>query len=442
MYYLFSLMGENNQENGCLLGRVSCTTFNILAPIYKRLSDKTRESEFSELWISRNETILDKLLEIKSSIICLQEFWVENEELVKMYEKRLGEAGYRTYKLARTNNRGDGLLAAVHQNSFHVLNYKECVFNGIGDRVAQLFDVELLVPPEDQIHKVGMRTILVNTHLIFPHDYKYCFARLKQFIESYFKEYKLSSIPIILCGDWNGSMKGNVCRFLLSQGFVSAYDIAHPYIGHIVNKCKWVSHHNHRGNICAVDFVWLHNPNILRKPLKRSFMEALLRNFYQLQSKVTENICALPFPRVDLTSVTCTQFSEALTELKLAGPPFNVFIAEEIKDLWDHIDCNGDGVINMSHFFQQHGKYTEQPETPSEETDDALTTMSTVGFNVVKAMLFPEEVEQGTWPQSYSLSDHALLTVELSMVPIAHCDSAEKLTRVKNNENKFLIGSL
>lgn len=68
----------------------------------------------------------------------------------------------------------------MHKKSFHVLNYKECVFNGIGDRVAQLFDVELVVPPEDRIHKLGMRTILVNTHLVFPHDYRYCFARLKQ----------------------------------------------------------------------------------------------------------------------------------------------------------------------------------------------------------------------------------------------------------------------
>lgn len=93
-------------------------------------------------------------------------------------------------------------------------------------------------------------------------------------------------------------------------------------------------------------------------------------------------------------------------------------------------------------FQQQQGKYTEQPETRSEETDDALTRMSTVGFNVVKAKLFPKEVEQGTWPQNYSLSDHALLTVELSVVPIAHCNPPEKLTGVKNNENKFLIGSL
>lgn len=39
-----------------------------------------------------------------------QEFWVGNEDLVSMYEKRLGDAGYVTYKLARTNNRGDGTL--------------------------------------------------------------------------------------------------------------------------------------------------------------------------------------------------------------------------------------------------------------------------------------------------------------------------------------------
>lgn len=27
-----------------------------------------------------------------------------------MYEKRLGDAGYLSYKLGRTNNRGDGII--------------------------------------------------------------------------------------------------------------------------------------------------------------------------------------------------------------------------------------------------------------------------------------------------------------------------------------------
>lgn len=118
-----------------------------------------------------------------------------------------------------------------------------------------------------------------------------------------------------MCRDWNGSMKCNVCKFLLSQGFVSTYDIAHHYVDTSGGPCKvfrfhrclfddwssfsqadawlvtWggqisylclqcVSHHNHRGNIGAVDFVWLLNPNVYRKPLKRSFMEALLANVY------------------------------------------------------------------------------------------------------------------------------------------------------------------
>jgi len=39
----------------------------------------------------------------------MQEFWVGNEELVDMYEKRLGDAGYIHFKLGRTNNRGDGM---------------------------------------------------------------------------------------------------------------------------------------------------------------------------------------------------------------------------------------------------------------------------------------------------------------------------------------------
>ena len=38
----------------------------------------------------------------------MQEFWVGNEELVNLYDKRLGDAGYINFKLGRTNNRGDG----------------------------------------------------------------------------------------------------------------------------------------------------------------------------------------------------------------------------------------------------------------------------------------------------------------------------------------------
>lgn len=44
-----------------------------------------------------------------SSFSCIQEFWVGSDELVEMYDTRLGDAGYVNFKLARTNNRGDGM---------------------------------------------------------------------------------------------------------------------------------------------------------------------------------------------------------------------------------------------------------------------------------------------------------------------------------------------
>ena len=36
--------------------------------------------------------------------------WLGNEEFVRLYEKTLDDAGYDCFKLARTNNRGDGMV--------------------------------------------------------------------------------------------------------------------------------------------------------------------------------------------------------------------------------------------------------------------------------------------------------------------------------------------
>ncbi|XAR60173.1 hypothetical protein NMG60_11033433 [Bertholletia excelsa] len=390
---------EQQPRSSDSIGTVSCTTFNILAPIYKRLNGKNCESEFREIWLGRNISILDGLLNLSSSIICLQEFWVHNEELVKLYDKRLGDAGYVTYKLARTNNRGDGLLTAVHQSHFHVLNHQEFLFNDIGDRVAQLLHLELLVPSsQSQYTGVQKDVLLVNTHLIFPHDSSYCFVRLQQvckilhYLDSYCHEHQLPCVPIILCGDWNGSKKGNVYKFLESQGFVSSYDIAHPCTDEHEEISKWISHHNHRGNACGVDFIWLRNPSKPRRPLKESFTEAVVGNI----------------------------------KLGLTNHPEDGLTTEEIKDLWEHMDTNGDGFIDSSDFARAWNPCTlVQPEEDgdgnrkqTEEPLDALTVATGIGFNVSKAMFLPSEVEMGMWPENYSLSDHAQLTVEFSVVKL------------------------
>lgn len=40
----------------------------------------------------------------------------------------------------------------------------------------------------------------------------------------------------------------------------------------------------------------------------------------------------------------------------------------------------------------------------------------TIGFSVKNAVFFPPEVEKGRWPEDFSLSDHARLTVVFSPI--------------------------
>ncbi|KMT16455.1 hypothetical protein BVRB_3g050770 isoform B [Beta vulgaris subsp. vulgaris] len=410
---------------------ITCTTFNILAPIYKRLSDEKqneagRESDYRAYWLARNQRILDWLLRERSTIICLQEFWVGNEELVSMYEKRLGDAGYINFQLARTNNRGDGLLTAVHRDYFRVINHRDLLLNDIGDRVAQLLHVELVNPFFlNRSTNVRQEILIVNTHLLFPHDSSLCLVRLHQVyeilqnVESYQKEFKLNPMPILLCGDWNGSKRGHVYKFLRSQGFVSSYDTAHQYTD--ADAHKWVSHRNHRGNICGVDFIWLLNPNRYRKLLKTSWNETVFSMFKTLlrRASLTETD-AFAFLKAHSGGdyIIYSGFCEALRQLNLAGHCYGLS-EEEMKDLWVQADIDGNGVLDFSEFQQRiwNLEDTDDGSVHDNDVHDMMPGMQqAIGFSVKNAVLFPTEVEKGMWPEDYSLSDHARLTVVFSPV--------------------------
>ncbi|XP_023925290.2 uncharacterized calcium-binding protein At1g02270 isoform X2 [Quercus suber] len=427
---------EQEQEQGCL----SCTTFNILAPIYKRLDQQNqglRESEYRAMWVSRNQRILDWLLYKSSSIICLQEFWVESEELVNMYQQRLGDAGYITFNLARTNNRGDGLLTAIHKDYLRVLNYRELLFNDCGDRVAQLLHVQSVVPfLPNRKGNIGQEMLIVNTHLLFPHDSSLSLVRLHQvykilqYLESYQRENKLKRIPIILCGDWNGSKRGHVYKFLRSQGFVSSYDDAHKYTDSDADAHKWVSHRNHRGNICGVDFIWLCNPNKSRKPLITSWAEAVFSIIkYLLRKASLAEDDAFAFLKGDNQGdfITFSALHEALRQVNLIGHPFGLSF-QEMKKLWAQADINGDGVIDYEEFKKiWNPKWLEQSEEYLEtmiEEPKQGTNEEAIGFRVKNALLFPREAEKAMWPENYSLSDHASLNVVFSPLSL-QCFSAQ-----------------
>lgn len=59
--------------------------------------------------------------------------------------------------------------------------------------------------------------------------------------------------------------------------------------------------------------------------------------------------------------------------------------------------------------------YSGQGEKASDGAS-ILNTEQTIGFSIKNAVLFPTEVEKGLWPEDYSLSDHARLTVVFSPV--------------------------
>lgn len=74
-----------------------------------------------------------------------------------------------------------GLLTAVRRDRFSVLNYRELHFNDFGDRVAQLFHVQLASPfSQNQRGNVQQEMLIVNTHLLFPHDSSLSIVRLHQ----------------------------------------------------------------------------------------------------------------------------------------------------------------------------------------------------------------------------------------------------------------------
>lgn len=407
------------------------------------------------------------LLFIGSSIICLQEFWLGSEELVRLYDDNLGHAGYHTYKLPRTNNRGDGLLTAVKSEKLRVLNYRELLFNDCGDRVAQFFHLRLRVPYYKRGQNAKQELLLVNTHLVFPHDSSFCLIRLRQVhkiiecLEHFKIEHNLGSTPAILCGDWNGSKRGHVYKFLRSQGFVSSYDTAHSYTDSDAHR--WVSHRNHRGNICGVDFIWLLNPSKNRKPLSESWKEAIL-------GIIKARLCEAGLSRKDAFNffqsekngdlVTVHEFQKALKKLGLTERCSEGLTRGEIEALMRSVDVDGKGFIDYSKLegilyaetsFSEDSKllasFLMSKEhmrlgVPRRDTSNSIpaSMASNVapekahvefweikgtsqrqmdrcsaddfrGFAIQDAFLFPPEVEKGCWPEDYSLSDHAPLTV-------------------------------
>lgn len=58
----------------------------------------------------------------------------------------------------------------------------------------------------------------------------------------------------------------------------------------------------------------------------------------------------------------------------------------------------------------------DEASNDAQDGDPKGRQEQTIGFSVENAVLFPAEVEKGRWPENYSLSDHARLTVVFSPI--------------------------
>jgi len=68
----------------------------------------------------------------------------------------------------------------------------------------------------------------------------------------------------------------------------------------------------------------------------------------------------------------------------------------------------------VSDYQIDDNKNDKQDDGPNDDENEE----ETIGFSVKNAVLFPPEVEKGRWPEDYSLSDHARLTVVFSPITL------------------------
>ncbi|CAM9860522.1 unnamed protein product, partial [Ectocarpus sp. 8 AP-2014] len=204
---------------------LSITTFNVLAPIFKRVGNG-RESEFRATYLERHKAILKHIKGVGSDVVCLQELWVAEQEMVDMY-RRLGLRGYRMFTLPRTESRGDGVACFVKEG-IEVLDKQDLRLKGVGGRVALVLRLGIGGGVEGGDRR---EVVVANTHLLFPH------AR----------------------------SSGRVYRHLAERGFRCSYEVT---LGPGADFSRWITHLNHRGEELGVDYIWFRNPDPRLEPME------------------------------------------------------------------------------------------------------------------------------------------------------------------------------
>eukprot|EP00283_Hemiselmis_rufescens_P004714 CAMPEP_0173423418 /NCGR_PEP_ID=MMETSP1357-20121228/3729_1 /TAXON_ID=77926 /ORGANISM="Hemiselmis rufescens, Strain PCC563" /LENGTH=627 /DNA_ID=CAMNT_0014386531 /DNA_START=23 /DNA_END=1906 /DNA_ORIENTATION=+ len=254
---------------------ITVSTFNIWCPLFRRIHQpegETRECEFREEYMTRNRKIIKLLEELDSDVICLQEFWVSNIELVDLYKRHFCQR-YTWSQLERTGERGDGLVTLV-KDRISVRDRRDIIFRDLGDRVAMLLrlQVPIAAPEEGSTAEI----VVVNTHLLFPHQPYFSIIRLRElrkilgFLELYRQQHR-QDLPILIAGDFNGTPLEAHYNFMRQRNFTASCG----------PETEWVTHRNHLGEMLCVDYVWLQNPSERRGPIDEAWRDMVFRSTRQ-----------------------------------------------------------------------------------------------------------------------------------------------------------------
>ncbi|XP_031564167.1 uncharacterized calcium-binding protein At1g02270-like [Actinia tenebrosa] len=240
-----------------------CATFNILAPCYNRLKGwwRTWESSQPNLYMKRYQAIVELIAEQPNlDAICLQEFWF-NDDAMDFFERKLGEK-YRIIKLKRQGEKTDG-LAILIDRSARIIATQSLRFNDYGYRVALLLHLHL--PDSDK------EVILATTHLSYCHNLFDQYIRMSQAqkvvngIDSYIQKNEISSIPVILTGDFNSPEGNPVYVYVSENGYESSFKNVH-------GKEAVVTHKDHTGQQLAVDYIFYKNSDAYKIEPKSSLL--------------------------------------------------------------------------------------------------------------------------------------------------------------------------